>query len=307
MAATSEAASGTAPGAIAASPNGKRLFLTDAAGHTVTELSARTLKRLRTIEVDGAPIDVAVARGGRTALVLTASYDRPGLAVVDLARGAVAKRLDVGEDPYALALAPAGGKAFVSGGGTKGTLTAVDLRSHAAGPAIPVGAHPRGVAVVPGGGRALVALNGAAGLAVVDLVHGRRTRTIRTPPFPYRVAISPNGKRALVTHAGARTTLVSLVDLARGKVLRRIHVGRDPYAVAFAPGDRTAVVSDYGGHAVTLVNLKSGRHRTLQVGNRPRGLAIVGRTAYVVNEFEGSVSAVRLPRFRPPRKAKRAN
>jgi len=288
---------GLHPGEVAVAPDGRTLWVTDGAATTITAISARTLLRGRSIDVGGAPVDIALLDGGRRAVVVTAFYDRPGLALVDLLRGAVIERFDVGKEPSSVAVAPTAGRAriaYVSGGGQKGTLTKVDLRSGATS-TLALDAHPRGLALTPDGNRALVALNGAGAVAIVDLVHWRVERTIATAPFPCRVALAPDGGRALVSHGGLGGRQVSLVDPAAGTVERLLHVGHDPYAIAFGDESR-AIVGDFGSGAVTLVDLRTGRRRTVGVGHRPRGLAVAGGRAYVVNEFEGTVTAVRLPR-----------
>jgi YVTN family beta-propeller protein len=295
-------AAGTLPAAIGVSPDGRHLWVTDSAATTITALSAPGLKRGRSIDVGATPIDIAIAPGGGLALVLTAFYDHPTLAFVNLRSGKVVKRLDVGAEPYALALAPGGTRAFVAGGGEKGTLTTVDVRRRSASKPIAVGSHPLGVAAGRGGATALVALNGAGGVAVVDLQRRRVAKTIATDSFPCRVAISPGGGRALVTHAGLRSKAVSVIDLNRRRVARKLDAGADPFAVAFA-GPSTAVVSNYGAGTVSVIDVAAGGKRTVRVGTRPRGLAVSprGDRAYAVNEFDGSVSQIRLSRSRGTR------
>src|SRR5436190_1963598 len=84
----------------------------------------------------------------------------------------------------ALAIAPGGRAAYVSGGGADGTLTAVDpFTAHVHDP-IAVGRHPRGLALAPDGARALVALNGEGAVLVVALADGRVQRRIDTHAFP---------------------------------------------------------------------------------------------------------------------------
>lgn len=224
---------GIPTGAIAVTPDGRTVWTADTAWSSITAHGARNLRRKRSIDIGGAPVDIAISPDGALALVTTAFYDRPGLARVDLSTGEV-DRLDVGPDPYAVAFSGRGRSAYVSGGGAKGTLTRVDPASGRVHSPIAIGAHPRGLAVLPGGRHALVALNGAAQIAVVDLKLRRVERRIPTSAFPNRVALSPHGGRALVTHNGFGASTVTLLELTGKKRRRRVRVGPDPSGAAFS-------------------------------------------------------------------------
>ena len=131
---------------------------------------------------------------------LTAVYDRPGLAVVDLRSGAGRSPR---RRPRALrrrALAPTAAAPTCPAAGPHGTLTRVDRRTGMVHAPIELGAHSARPRAHPDGKHALVALNGES--------RRRRRRTSRrprvrrrSPPrrFPTRLAVAPDGRSALVT------------------------------------------------------------------------------------------------------------
>src|SRR5260221_122373 len=84
-------------GALA--PDGRTLWTTDTGATTISAFRPRDLVHRRTIDVGAAPIDIALSPSGRTALVTTGFYDKPGLAVVDLAAGKVLGHADAGPHP----------------------------------------------------------------------------------------------------------------------------------------------------------------------------------------------------------------
>jgi DNA-binding beta-propeller fold protein YncE len=284
---------GVRTGALAVAPDRRTVWTADSAATTITRHSGKALARGRSIDVGGAPLSIAISPDGRTALVTTAHYDRPGLTIVDLLTGE-ADRVDVGPEPYAVAFAPNGRSAYVTGGGRDGTLTRVDPGTGRVHAPIAIGHHPRGLAVHPDGKRALVALNGDSALAFVSLTR-RSVRRIPTRGFPYLVAISPGGTRALVTHNGFGDRAVTPVDLVTRKAGRPASVGADPAGVAFTASGRSALVAAPGSRAVMLVDGRTARRRkTVAQPGRPRSLAVAGSRVIVADGATGQLTAIRL-------------
>lgn len=279
--------------AIAVTPSGRTIWATDSSGTTIRAFARKDFTPGASIDVGGTPVGIAIAPDGRTALVTTAAYDRPGLAVVDLRTGKVV-RLAVGPRPHSIAFSPDGRLAYVTGGAGAGTLTPVRLKNRHAGQPINVGRDPQGIAVSPDGKHALVALNGDSRLALVSLAHPRVVKRIRTPAYPSRVAISPDGRRALVTHNGYGNRKITPVDLKKRKSGPATNVGLDPAGVAYAASG-TAVVTAMGTGRVAVVNGSTGRRRKLlTIGGAPRGVVVAGRTGVIADALTGKLTAVRI-------------
>ena len=267
---------------------GQAAWTTDFGGTTITARPRPGRKRGRSIDVGGAPVDIAIAPGGRRALVSTGFYDRPGLALVDLRSGGL-RRVAAGDAPGAVAFAPAGDLAYVVGGGPEGTLSVVRPRSGKVERTISVGSHPRGLAISADGDRALIALNGGAALAVVDL-RRMRVHLIETPAYPGGVAATGAG-RALVTHDGLGARSVSAVDLSKRAVVRTTKVGDDPAAIA-AAGSKAVVVTR-SGRAVVLDG-RGKRRRSVNLGGRPEAVAVWRGLAWVADGRTGRLRRVRV-------------
>ena len=131
------------------------------------------------------------------AVVTTAFYDRPGVAIVDL-RGGRVSRVDAGPEPCAVAFAPdgdarlrerrqRGGHADCHRPGRRAGRTARRA----------VGRHARGAAITPDGEHAPGGVNGGRAVAFVDLERMTLLDRVRTLPFPREIAVSPDGQRAL--------------------------------------------------------------------------------------------------------------
>lgn len=281
-------------GALAISPGARTIWTADTGARTITAHRRSDLRRSRAIDVHGAPVDLAIRPDGHHALVTTAFYDHPGLAIVDLRSGDV-DHVDVTAEPGALALSADGRRAYVVGGGRDGTLTRVDAGSGKVHAAIAVGAHPRGVALHPDGEHALVAVNGAAAVAVVDLRRGRVTRRIRTAAFPSQLAISSDGLRALVTHSGYGADRVTPLDLEHWRARKAVRTGLHPAGVAFSRNGALALVACAGDGTVTVLDGHTGRRRKrLRPGGTPRVVAAVGRRGIVADGTTGKLTPLRL-------------
>ncbi len=281
-------------GAIAVSGDGKAVWTTDVLGRAIAGHSGRAMDRVRSIPVGGAPVDIAVSYRGRLAVVATGHGDHPGLAVVDLHNGRV-DRIAIGPDPRAVALTRDGSSAWVAGGGAAGTLTRLEIPARRVHPPIAVGAHPRDLALLPDGEHALVTLNGESALAVVSLARGRVVRRIATAAFPYRVAASRGGTRALVSHNGFGADSVTPVDPRRGRAQPPIVVGPDPGGVAFLRSGPKAVVAVGGPGRLVVVDTRTGRRgRSPKAPGTPRGVAVAGARAFIADTETGLVRVMRI-------------
>ncbi len=271
--------------AIAVGPKGSPLVVAHDRRRSIAII---TRGRERLVDVGGQPLEIAVSPDGRVAAITTASWDEPGLVIVDLKSATVRKRVDVGPAPFAVAFTHAGKRLVVSGGEQEGTVHVLDTKDFRVLVKAAIGAVPRGIAVLRSDREAWIALNGDARLARVDLRNGRVKRLLRTPRQPDRIALSPNGRRLLVSHGGRDAGRVSEIVTATGRV-RHHRVGPLPSAVAWtARGDRLVALG--GGAAVVKLG---GRRAQRRVGAAPRGLAVAGGRAWTVSALTGAVSRVK--------------
>jgi DNA-binding beta-propeller fold protein YncE len=272
--------------AIAVAPRSGTIVVAHAARRTI---GVRSHGKTRQVDVGGEPLEVAISPDGRLAAVTTAFWDEPGLALVHLAGRPQVVRVEVGDAPCGVAFTRDGARVLVSGGDEAGEVFSVDVRRRRVVARHGLPGCPRSIAVT-GADRAWVALNSRARLALVDAKTARTLRTVRVPALPDRLAVSADGKRALVSHGGRDATRVTDVDLAKGR-LRRHRAGRLPSGVGWS-GERMVVA--LGGAGKIVVISRGGRVARHAVGGAPRGLAVVRRTAWTVDALSGKVGRVRL-------------
>ena len=144
----------------------------------------------------------------------------------------------------------------------------------------------------------VVANKREATATIVDAAAGRTLATLPTGEGPHEVAVSPDGRWALVTDYGAQTPgrSLTLIDLDALTVARTIDLGeyRRPHGVAFLPGGRTAVVTSEANQALLVVDVAGGRvERAIPTGQGGSHMVAVtadGRFAYTANIGGGSIT-----------------
>ncbi len=112
---------------------------------------------------------------------------------------------------------------------------------------------------------------------------------------PLRVAVTPDGARALVTLQGLEDEpgrAVALVDLAARRVVERVDVGSSPTGVAVHPGGRFAVVTtryENRAHVVDLATRRVTASVPVDFYATDVAFAPDGRSAWVTNRWRDEV------------------
>lgn len=272
--------------AIAVAPDGRRFVVAHAQARTIAIVERRGSNIL---EVGGQPLEVAISPDGRQAAVTTASWDEPGLAIIDLRKGTVRKRVDAGRAPFGVAFADGGRRLIVSGGDQEGEVRVFDAKDLELLRKEPVGISPGAPATDHDGTSAWVALAGADKVARIGVESGKLEQLLEVPATPDRLAVSPDGRRLLVSHAGLDADHVSELDLDSGKV-RRHRAGRLPSAVAWTRRGRRLIA--LGGSGDVLEISKGGGRKRHRVAGSPRGLAVAGEKAWSIDALTGKIERV---------------
>ncbi|MBB1061103.1 YncE family protein [Marilutibacter spongiae] len=131
---------------------------------------------------------------------------------------------------------------------------------------------------------------------------GRRVGAIDTGVSPHEIAVSPDGRRALVTNYGgdAAGNSLTLIDLEGGEAPRAIALGENgrPHGVRFLPDGKRAAVTTEASGALLLVDVDAGEVvARIGVGDGTGHMVAIdeaGDTAYVSKIAAGTVSRVDL-------------
>ena len=113
---------------------------------------------------------------------------------------------------------------------------------------------------------------------------------------PQAVAITPDGRKALVTSAGTNT--IAVIDLTQSPLVPAyVSVGATTAGVAITPDGTKAYVTNPDSSTVTPIILATNIPGTpIPVGHGPQGIAITpdGTKAYVCNSIDGTVTPISL-------------
>jgi len=160
------------------------------------------------------------------------------------------------------------------------------------------------VAAHPG---TLLVLNKAANtVSLIDLARKKSVATLPTGEEPHEVAVSPDGKIAVVCNYGSSPTpgnTLTVIDVAARKSLRTVDLGKHvrPHGIAWLRGNHVAVTTE-GTKTLLTVDIESGKVisaiQTDQFGSHMVALAPAHDRAFVANIDSGSVSVIDLQQER---------
>lgn len=132
-------------------------------------------------------------------------------------------------------------------------------------------------------------------VTILEIPEGNVVRRIDVPGAAHHVAVSPDGRLAVVTHPAQGT--ISAIDLSSYRVLETVATGPLPNYAAFSPDSSRVYVSNAGNGTVSDVD--AGRwivRRNLVVGQSPEHVVLSndGARLYVNNVADGTVTVLDL-------------
>jgi YVTN family beta-propeller protein len=305
-----EISSGGQPADVAFSPDGKRAYVSNRLDDAVSVIDTATRKAVHTIPVGDEPHGLLTDPSGKTLYVLNTSSD--DISVVDTGTFTEVKRLSASRYPWSLALSPDGSRLVVTNALSRlgkfrappvSEATVVDTTGATVVDRVALKEANLllGAAWHPSGDFALVTLNRTKNLVPMTRMQqgwtitnglgivwrdGTADQVLLDEPNLYfadttDVAFTPDGKLAFVTSAG--TDRVAVVDV--GKLLALVR--------GASREERADVIPNYLGASAQFIV------KHVPVKNSPRGVTVApdGRTAYVANSLDDSVSVIDVTRL----------
>lgn len=253
---------------IAVSPDGKRVYLSNAASQlleAVLQADGRLQWGRRidmpqpTVGGESYPCGIVLSADGNTAYVVLSRNN--SVAVVDLREGKVVTEIPVGVAPFAVKLSADGRRAYVSNWGGRHPKEGEKTAKTSGTPAL---VDSRGVAA-------------SGTVSVIDLQTKAVVREIEVGLQPGGLALDERRNRLYVTNANSDT--VSVVDISSLQVVETISVRPDPSlpfgsmpnALALSPDGNTLFVANGGNNAIAVVRIDHQRHRSRVEGFIPTG------------------------------------
>ncbi|MEE8451163.1 MAG: multiheme c-type cytochrome [Thermoguttaceae bacterium] len=295
---------------VAFSPDGTRAYVSNRLDDTVSVIQVATRKVLQTIPVGDEPHGLLVDRRGKNLYVLNTSVG--SISVIDTASLQEIKRLSAGRYPWSMSMSPDGSKICVTNAlshfveyrtSSISEVTVIDTdRVVVEDRAMVRGANLLlGVDWHPSGRFALVTLNRTKNLVPMTRLlqgwtvtnglgivwaDGRIDQVLLDEPGmsfpdPTDVAVTPDGRLALVTSSGSDR--IAVVDVPK---LIAMLDGATPH-------ERENVFPNHLGKPTEFII------KHIPTEQSPRGIVIArdGTTAYVANSLNDSLTVIDLKRL----------
>ena len=211
---------------VAATPDGKTVWVTNFGDGTVQPIDVATLTAGAPITVGSQPERLAVSPDGTQLWV--ANQGSGTVSDVDLATDTVTHTVAVGSAPFGVAVTPDSSKVFITNGGGS-SVSVIDAATDSVTATIPVGAGPQYVQVSPDGQTAYVADSGAGGVTPIDVGTLAAGSFIATGSGAYAVGFSPDGTTAWVVDSNVNNVVP--ITVAGGAVGAPVTVGDVPDGV----------------------------------------------------------------------------
>ena len=244
---------GEDPESIAITPNGKRAFVVNFVGNSVTVIETASRAPVATLPLPSNGERIAISPDGKTAYATSESKEK--VVVINTETATETGTITVGPEASALAFAPNGKQAYV-GIGPEDVQVVETATGKLVGGPIKVAGFVRQIAFAPNGETAYVAAGN--GVAVINTALGMVTGEIPVPSVS-TLAVSPDGKRVYAASKSGKS--VTVAETGTNKVVGSpIPLPSEPVEIAITPDGGTAYVAD--GLQVTPINLATDKAAT---------------------------------------------
>jgi YVTN family beta-propeller protein len=281
---------GSFPQEIAATPNGRKLYVTNMNG-TVSVINTATNAIKRTIILPGGVTSYGVAITPDGSKVFVADNMANTIFVINALTDTVITSVVIpgSNSVWDIAISPDGLTAYVTDNGASGNVFVIDTTTYALIAIIPTGASGAGITFTPDGSKVYMASppagppppppgNAFAINTMPPALIGPVIWPILPPAFgPWNVAVHPSGAYAYFTDSffGGGTNVL-VVDTIMDVQIGVIPVANDPEGVVFSPSGSRAYVtqSSIAGSVSVIDTTTSMVIANIPVGIQPIGIAL---------------------------------
>jgi YVTN family beta-propeller protein len=273
------------PAALAATPDGRQLFIACATAGRVLVFDTLTQQVSRSITVPESPLGLVLSPDGRRLLV-TCAAPRSTVCVLDTATLKVVAKIQTGHTAMAPVCAPDGKTLYVCDR-FQDCIAVIDLDSKCEVGRIPVPREPVAAALTPDGKTLFVANHLHTGRAdapevgacvsIIDTAARKVVKHIQLPTGSTvlrDLRLSPDGQYACVTHVLARfhvpTTQIergwidnnalSLIDVRRQSLLGTVLLdtinsgAANPWGAAWTADGKKLCIAHAGTHELSVID-----------------------------------------------------
>ena len=241
---------GNGPAGIAATPDGKRVYVANGTDSTVSVIDAVAFTVITTLPVCTHPQGIAVSPDGK--LVYVTCQIAGALSAIRTSDNSVTATISMpAAQPVGVVFSPDSSRAYVAQNFAQ-AVAVIDTASAkaVASIALPPQSSPLGIAVSPDGKTLYVANSVGNTVSVLNAGTNAVTATIPVGVNPVGVSVTPDGSQAWVCDVGSR--FVSIINTANNTAGQTFNITTQPkycFGTFIAPG----VATGTGSAAQTIV------------------------------------------------------
>ncbi|HUQ83563.1 MAG TPA: hypothetical protein VM076_20595 [Gemmatimonadaceae bacterium] len=240
-------------------------------GNELAIIDIKTGTVIRKISLGGyvRPHGAAFMPGDETRVVVTSEATQK-IVVANLESGQIEAVIPTGAvGSHMVGITNDGTRAFTSDVGT-GAVSEMDLVKKELVRVILVAPRVEGIAVSPDGSTVWAGSNTNGTVSVIETKTGKIVETLGGFSMPYRLAISADGKTAIV--CDPQRNAIHVIDVALRKVIWKLDTG-SPRGVTIAHDGKTAFVTVADDPSVAIIDLAARKLvRKVGVGASPDGV-----------------------------------
>jgi len=269
----------------AAAPDGRHLYISDEAEHTLDVVDVATLKVTKRIALSGRPNNISISKDGRRVYVAIVSGSG-AVDVIDTASLARAKTIPTKGGIHNTFVTP-DGRFIVAGSIVGKSMTVIDQKTEEPAWSLDFDNGVRPIAFEKSAdgstARLFVQISDLNGFAIVDFATHKETGRIHLPDVPkaeqqteglqgspsHGIGVTPDGKQLWVN--SKLNTAVYVYSLPDLKLLGGIKVGDDPDWLTFTPDGKSVYVANAGSNSVSVIDVATRKEVTrIPVGQVPK-------------------------------------
>ncbi|MEC9248177.1 MAG: PQQ-dependent catabolism-associated beta-propeller protein [Pseudomonadota bacterium] len=177
------------------------------------------------------------------------------VSVIDIKTKKVIETIAIGTRPRGIGISPDKDEIYVAVSG-ENRIAVIDTKTLNVKRSFASGNDPEAFAVHPNG-NLYISNEEDAKASVYDPLNGALLAEIEVGIEPEGVAISPDGKRVIVTSES--TNMLHLIEVPSHKILQNILVGARPRSACFSPNGKLAYATSEISGEVKKIEVSSGK------------------------------------------------
>ena len=227
------------PQGVAFTPDGTSAYVANGSSSTVSVIDTTSQTVTATVQVGSNPVGVAMALTSNGTFAYVSNSGSNNVSVIAVgAEPEVVQTINVGSNPYWVAVSPNSSLAYVENGGSN-NVSVISIASNAVTATIPVGVGPNGAAFSPDSSIAYVTNEVSNTVSVISTASSSVVATVPGFHVPVEVAVTTDGSAAYVTNLDANN--VSVITTATNTITATVGVGVSPVGIAIASAPPTTL------------------------------------------------------------------